>query len=213
MDPGGQPPIVGGYVYSAQPLNLDDRVALTRAQAYRRVGRQTQKVEFMWLRGVLSTDPLVLVDADTGSRVQSGQLLLNWKIWHVSGGIARGLTVTTDPSLGTLMGPYADVMPGAHGTQGQGTLSVSLPAFRKSVKLQEVAGGASGQLWLVIRYRHEWDCEWESRRHVTMLIEAPRQVMGSDGQRMDVPNVQASGTPEFSRRIVSLPPKRFASPP
>jgi len=47
--PADKPPIVGGYLYSSRRLSLDDPVSLTDAQAYRRVGRQTRKVDFMWL--------------------------------------------------------------------------------------------------------------------------------------------------------------------
>ena len=69
--PGDRPPIVGGYVFSTPNLKLDDRVELAKTQAYRRVGRQTRKVDLMWLRGTLVSDPLIVIDVQGRAEVQN----------------------------------------------------------------------------------------------------------------------------------------------
>lgn len=195
--PGDKPPIVGGYVYSKRNLSLDDRVALAECQAFRRVGRQTRKVEFMWLRGALTSDPLVMIDhLGAGSTVQD-DYSLHWDLWHVSGGVALELTVTTDPPLGSTVGPIRP-LPASGSTQAGGNVGVHLPALRAQVDLVDVADGKTGQFWLVARYHDEWGCEWESRRRISISVGAGK--------------ASTSSTPEFSRRIVSLPPKRLVSP-
>jgi hypothetical protein len=211
--PADKPPIVGGYVYSKRSLNPDDRVALARTQAYRRVGRQTRKVDFMWLRGVLASDPLVIIDTNTaGSVVQNDLVVLRWLMWHVSGGVALDLTVTTDPPLGAAGDPIKDLL-GAAGVPASGELWLNLAQFHASVDLQEVSGGKAGQYWLVVRYRDLWSCEWESRRRINVRVDPPVSFpIDTEREPILIPRASTSSTPEFSYGLVSLPPKRLASP-
>jgi hypothetical protein len=94
--PADKPPIAGGYLYSGRPLTLDDRAELARCQAYRRVGRQTRKVDFMWLRGSLSSDPLVIIDVGKEAGIQSDHIIMHFSLTHISGGVALDLNVATD---------------------------------------------------------------------------------------------------------------------
>jgi hypothetical protein len=203
---------VGGYIFSSRRLNLDDRVELATAQAYRRVGRRTQKVDFRWLRGVLPSDPLVIIDGGAGSQVQGDEVVLAWNVWHMSGGVALDLNVTTDPPLGPAVGPIKD-LPGAGVTRSSGRLAINLTALRASVELAGVDGGQAGQFWLVVRYSDEWGCEWESRQRVSVLLEPPVHFpVDTEREPVLIPRATTASTAEFRRRIVSLPSKRLASP-
>lgn len=59
--PSDVPPIVGVYLCSPETIPQDSPVAVTRLQAYRRVGRTTQKEDFMRLRTPVSSDPNVVI--------------------------------------------------------------------------------------------------------------------------------------------------------
>jgi hypothetical protein len=166
----------------------------------------------MWLRGALASDPLVIIDVGKESGVQSDHLILSFTLTHLSGGLALDLNITTDLSPDSAVGPIEN-LPTARGTQATGNLYVNLPALRAVIALQEVRGGQAGHFWLIVRYRDEWGCQWESRRRMSIVFQPDVEFTIANKEPLVIPKAQLSSTPEFERRIVSLPPKRFASPP
>jgi len=161
--------------------------------------------------GTLPSDPLIALDAGK-SEVQDKFIVLQWLAWHVSGGIALDLTVGTDPDVCTSVA--LKDLPGASGPRTGGTLAVSIEALPYRVEVEPVQGGLRGSFWLVISYSDEWGCRWESRRRVEVLILPETEVdRGPVLEPIRVPRARTGSTQEFMRRIVSLPPKRLASPP
>ena len=204
--------MVGGFVFSTPNLKLDDRVELAKAQAYRRVGRQTRKADLMWLRGTLVSDPLIVIDVQGRAEVQNDQHMLRWVAWHISGGVATDLNIGTDPPLGGSSTPVKD-LPGSDTSRAGDLLPVSLTAIRGSVDLSGEPERQTGEFWLTVRYHDEWNRKWESQRRIAVELRQP-QPFGSNPKYdpILVPQATAWSTPEFSRRLLSLPPKRLASP-
>jgi hypothetical protein len=51
-------------------LDADD---VAHTQAYRRVGRRTRTIDFLWLRGSLDSDPLLILDGYSGGDRADGE--------------------------------------------------------------------------------------------------------------------------------------------
>jgi len=180
--PADVPPVIGAYVYSTRPLTLDTSVDASHCQGYRRVGRTSQQVDFMWLRGRHPSDPVVLVDG-RGSVPSEDAIPARMRCaaWLADGGPAYELYMSTNPAVSDVH-PIAKDFPGSDGSRSNSmVIPVNLTARPSEFRL-------------VARYMDDWGCRWESSR--LMSVTYP-------------PNGSILGTAEFSRRIITFPPKRL----
>lgn len=181
--PPDVPPVIGAYVCSSAAIDPTKPVKVADVQAYRRVGRQTQKVDLMWLRGRLPSDPVVLIDGRDVETTKGVPSVMRCSVWLTdSTGPAYAIGVATDPIV-TVDRQVARDLPASSGSR-------SVPIDLK-VNFGELRPAS---LWLVATYRDDWGCVWESKRRV--LVE-----YGS------TPSLQP--TSEHKRRLIELPPKNL----
>jgi hypothetical protein len=166
----------------------------------------------MWLRGGLPDDPILVIDPVERARIEHRQIALPWAVQHVTGGVAYDITVTTDPRVGNEIATTRDI-PGRHGAFVSGALAVELDSLREHLRLLPDHSAKVTRIWLVARYTDRWACEWESRRAVDLIFPDQLQPGFTPGSEIGPERVMARKTPEVMHRLVSLPPKRFASPP
>lgn len=177
------PPVVGVYLYSSQPLDVNARVPVTHLHAYRRVGRTNRKVpDFMWLRPQLRSDPLMLIDYGGMTRGDVIPKEIGGKAWLADGsGLAHALRFRIEPDLTT----PRDSERSLPSSNGRRSAEFNFDLGRRTDPLD----GA----WVIVGYQDDWGCVWESRRYI------------------EFKNGEAQPTTKLVRRIVELPPKRGAA--
>lgn len=177
-----QPPVVGVYLYSSHTIHLNAEVPTKSLVAYLRVGRANRKVrDFMWLRGRLPSDPVVLIDGRDEPVKTDGPTPMGCSVWLVEGtGPAYGIQVGTDPVISQIVNAARD-LPASSGERRVGvSLGLNLEKTPDSV------------FHVLATYRDDWGCVWETLR----------RMMISDG-----PPARVKPTSEVQRRIIMLPPK------
>lgn len=183
------PPIIGAYLYVSHALDLTKPVDAADIQAYRRVGKTTRKVDFMWLRGRLSSDPIVIVDllhVRGEEREEDALSKMRCVLWLAPGsGPAYSIRISTDLPLAQEEEVARDLPASTGDRTVTSEFALEFPSERPD------------KFWLVATYRDDWGCRWESRRRVKV---------NHDGQ------AGLRSTSEFSRRIITFPPRHLASP-
>jgi Putative DNA-binding domain len=180
--PRDVPPVVGAYLCSSSPLELRSRVNAAELVAYRRVGKVTQHVDFMWLRPQLQSDPRLLLDKGGSTRGQLFPTKMSGTAWLDSGsGSAHGLSFRLDPELAPVLKSVRDL------PRSDGARSVSW-----SFDLGQPAQLPESVL-VIATYRDDWGCTWESGRRLILVRQ---------GELCDL-----DPTSDFYRRIVEFPPK------
>jgi hypothetical protein len=193
------PPVVGAYLYARYAIRGAEMVDASALQAFRRVGRVTQKEDFMRMRARLPSDPRIrLAGVYVDEREGDGIILISGKAWIEEGsGSAHRLTFYGEPPetscdryVNDLPYPevrYAGQMGSAHSvrelvTQVDFTLITSLTRENLPPAVQ-----------LHAAYMDDQGLEWDSSRLVELTTEENRLRLRDRGQ--------------FRRRIVRLPAK------
>ncbi|MBI3954151.1 MAG: ATP-binding protein [Chloroflexi bacterium] len=179
------PPLTGVYLYSSEPIDNARRVDARRLQAYRRVGRVTQKENFMRMRPERPTDPLVVLGLE-GRGVSRGKSFPTQ-----FGGIIRlqeesrpiyDVAIALDPPIGK-GGWRLEHIP--HDIRRE---------FDFTFECRDEA--PNGPVWLVATYNDDAGLGWEARRQLEVFEE------GGGEKRTSV----LAGA-RFIRRIIQFPPK------
>src|SRR5262249_24996398 len=134
--PRDRPPIVGAYLYSSVPLKLDDPVSTVNTQAFRRIGRTTRQIDFLWLRGLLAEDPDIRIDSKFEWRTEDGQLLVKWKTWHAGGGPALHISLSSAPSFAGERATHVDLPMPNVGNVLEHELGFSLSILQQAGRLE-----------------------------------------------------------------------------
>jgi hypothetical protein len=182
--PRDKPPVIGCYLYSSKALDPAGPISTDTLKAYRRVGPRSQKVDFMWLRGLLPSDPVVLVDGRAGKPQGGVPTWFRAVVW-ASQGSAYAITLGLDPPLIQRQ----DVARDLPTSRGLHWLDIE-----ETLRFED---DRPSEVWLTATYQDDWGCTWESRR----------KLLASYGD-----TAQFVPTAHLSRRITAFPPKYLASP-
>jgi len=192
--PKDVPPLMGVYLYCSEGLDPRSGVDANNVQAYRRVGRTNQKVDFMNLRAPQTFDPNVILSLD-GAAVTTGKFFPRYFEAYV-----RNAGPGTAFNISFSFRAEHDVYKFQGGFKG-----IDLPPNEPSKPIkfditqdspdpdQDPGQSIIPPAHLVATYYDEKGFKWESVRELV-----PQK---SDGGKVEFS--QAG----FSRRIVKLPPK------
>lgn len=195
--PADVPPIVGVYLYGSPGIRPDKTIGASELQAYRRVGRVTQKEDFMRLRRPLPSDPRVRVALFERERITGPNpegLLCS--VWVEEGSAtAHDVRFRFQPPIAEydyvcedLPYPYdrRDVSPAVG--------FIVLRRFR--FFLGDMPHALPPSLELIASYKDDWGLTWESSRRLDLVPDPlhDQEVYLVDGG-------------QFSRGIVAFPPK------
>jgi len=198
------PPIIGVYLWSADPVSPDKPVDADKLQAYRRVGRANLKEDFMRVREALRSDPRIRIQlGDVFVRQQEPwYVTLQGYVWAEEGSpTAHSVSFRLDPPVGECSQVYSDLPFPLESMRGA---LHELTTEREFVALAKFAFSCPNMLdspptlRLISSYKDDWGLTWESGRRLELSVRE------ENGQQ--VPNLVDAG--EFSRRIVGFPPKR-----
>ncbi len=187
------PPLTGVYLYSSEPIDNARRVDARRLQAYRRVGRVTQKEDFMRLRAERPTDPLVGLGLE-GKGVSRGVSFpteFTGVIWLLeSSRPIYDVGLALDPPIGSC-GFRLEHIPYPH---VPGAVAHTSHAFNFTFKCVDETPERT--VWLVATYNDDAGLGWEARRQLEAFQE---------GGGTTTTSVLAGA--RFIRRIIQFPPK------
>jgi hypothetical protein len=200
------PPVIGAYLWSADPVSPDKAADAEKLQAYRRVGRANLKEDFMRLRRPQPTDPKLRI-ALQDSYLNDPRPGFTGRVW-VEEGSATAHDVAFSVSLPACECPdaYDDLpfhsestteVPGAQFSKFKTEHVVKdFGRFRFSCGA-DLCGLAPSSIRLIATYKDDWGLTWASARRLELVVreEKGQQVRGLvDGG-------------EFTRRIIRFPPK------
>jgi schlafen family protein len=181
------PPVIGMYMYSSQPLDLDKEILTERLEAFRRVGRTNRRTpNFMWLRAQFSSDPLMLIDIYPWKteRAQGFPRSIQGAAWLPDGsGQAHHLRFRIEPEG---LAPPADSFLSLPWPESAGTAPFAF-TLDQSRPVEAI--------WVVVDYQDDWGCRWSAKRHLTLVKGGETYFIAGD----------------FARHIVALPPPRGAA--
>lgn len=182
--PADRPPIIGAYLLANHRLQPREPVEAIELQAYRRVGRSSQQVDFMWLRPQLPSDPLLEIVTSGQTRGPYFPTEIGGNVWaQEASGPAYELSFHMDPDAA-----------------GKSTSSYLVyPQQRREITAAfsfNCAGVSSvpDQVSIAVRYRDARGCVWESGRVLRL-------------NRSASPGASVENTAEAYRRIIRFPPK------
>jgi hypothetical protein len=186
--PQDVPPLVGAYLFSDATIDPFAGVAASGLQAFRRVGRTSQKIDFMLLREPRSTDPMILVTASGFSGGGESPLSFSAVAFLPDdSGIAHQVQLRLEPLLAPPSAIYETLPRSDRQRSFAPTFTFVTPKDRSP------AG-----VWLIAKCKDDWGCTWEYRQWIPL-----------PGGRDD----SATPVQDSHRRIVKFPPKRrFAGP-
>jgi len=179
--PADSPPLVGAYLLGTDKLQPNQRVDASRLQAFRRVGRTSQKVDFMWLRGAQASDPRVLISVTGRKAAPILPASIGGVVW-VESGTAHDVSIKADPDVYS-SGHNALVLPRSDRVHSMGF----------DLEVRGSTASTPESLWIKACYRDDWGFGWEAKRLVQLIPEG------------DI--VSAEAGVEFERRIVAFPLK------
>ncbi len=184
--PKDVPPVVGVYLYSSDPIPLDQPVQPDKLQAFRRVGRRKQKEDFMRLRQPLPSDPRLRVALPSYVETMSPNTF-QCVVWAEEGSAtAHHITFRLDPDVGTSSRGYADrPLPFRPLNDREFYNRHTIKFAYDKQDLAQVK-----DIQVIASFLDDWGLEWDSTRR---LCISSNQLEDGGG---------------FSRRIVRFPPKR-----
>ena len=195
--PSDVPPIVGVYLCGRDRIAADKAVAANELQAYRRVGRTTQREDFMRLRRALPSDPRVRLALLRQHRIaRSSPERLSGSVWVEEGSAtAHDVSFRFQPLIAECDSVYEDLpypYESQHATPSLGFKAYGYFGFKLSGIPEVLPLG----LEVIADYKDDWGLTWESSRRLDLV---PDPFHDEDAYLVD------GG--EFSRRIVGFPPK------
>ncbi len=209
--PKDVPPVVGVYLCRTRPIPPDGPVDANTLQAYRRVGRTTQKVDFMQLRMEQRSDPRLRLVADIKFAVPLSDANLSGVVWvEEASGTAHNVTFTMEPPLYVCENRFSD-LPYQRGRQEEEEALRFMRMYRISYA-SEYAGAfrytaerlpreLPSHVTLIARFFDDWGLMWEASRVAKVVLG------GSKRQKMADRLVDFQDGGQFRRRIVTFPAK------
>jgi hypothetical protein len=191
------PPIVGVYLYASDAVSLGKTIGASELQAYRRVGRVTQKEDFMRLRRALPSDPRVCVALLKQHQItRPNAKRLSGSVWVEEGSAtAHDVSFRFEPPTAECDSGYEDLpypYESQHATPSLGFKAYGLFWFN----LSGIPEALPSSVEVIATYKDDWGLTWESRRLLDLVADQFREE-----------EVHLVDGGEFSRRIVAFPPK------
>jgi hypothetical protein len=151
------------------------------------VGRTNQRVDFMWLRPRLPTDPRLWITY-VGHKAPNGEVVeFTVSVWAERGSVtARQLTFRVEPPIGTCTAtqPFLPNSDGNHSI---------MPTFR--------CGGqpfTHASADVIATCEDDWGCRWEFRQKITLAGSRYIASVGlgtcSSRRILELPAIVGSGT-------------------
>ena len=210
--PRDTPPVVGVYVYSSKPIPVDRPVDASTLQAYRRVGRTSPKVDFMWLRQEQRSDPRLRLVVHAQFAVVLSEVEPSGVVWvEEASGTAHNVTFRMEPPLYVCQNNFSD-LPYPRGRQEKEQVPSFMPMFYSISYRSEYAGPfrftaervtktPPPVVTLVARYFDDWGLMWEASRAVKVVVGGSKRAKLADR----LMELRDGG--QFRRRIVRFPAK------
>jgi hypothetical protein len=192
-----RPPVIGFYAYSSTAIDPDSYVATKDLQAFRRVGRVNQRVDFMWLRQNMPSDPKLRLNVYPSEPTGSNQLpeKLFAQVWiEQPSASAHYIELLTEPPVYTVAYYVFDLpVPQRDGEEGPFRIETS-DSMELALADDATANAFEGDLFsFVATYRDDFGLTWEVRRGI---------YVGRDEDGVQLYPI------DFSRRISDFPPER-----
>ncbi len=165
-----RPPVIGFYAHAAKSIDPHSAVDTADLRAFRRVGRVNQRVDFMWLRQEMPSDPKIRLNIYPSGPAGSGQLpqTVGAQVWiDLPCASAHFIELSTDPAVYEIGYYVFDLpVPQREGDSGPYHIETTDSVELQLVDNAERIIGGQDQFSFCATYKDDFGLTWEVRRDI-----------------------------------------------